>query len=94
VHIGKGVPSISIYPNPVSNDLLNMSFNNIEAGVFDVRIFNNLGQLMLSNKINHATGSSSEAVLFGKTLSKGTYQLEIIKPGEGGKETLQFVVGE
>jgi len=94
VRLGKGNPVISIYPNPVAAEWLNLSFNNIPEGIFEVKIFNSIGQLILTKRINHANGSSSETILFGRKIAAGTYQLEIRTTGSNSKETIQFVAGE
>jgi hypothetical protein len=91
VRMGYGSQGITIYPNPASNKQVGIAFANMPEGVYETTIFNNLGQLILSNKINHSAGSSSEAILFNQFVPAGTYHLDIIHPG-GKKETLQFVV--
>jgi len=91
VTIGKGKPSISIYPNPVTDDVVNLAFSNMPESVYNVKIYNAIGQTVLVKQISHAAGSSSEMLMLNKKLAKGTYQLEVIKKA-GDKETFTLVV--
>ncbi len=91
VSIGKGKPSISIYPNPVTDDVVNLAFSNMPGGLYNVKICNVAGQVVIVKQVTHASGSSSESVKFNNKLSKGTYQLEVIKK-DGDKETFKLVV--
>ena len=75
-----GKDGMSIFPNPVTNGIINLQMNNMPAGVYNVRVFNGLGQAIVNRQINHAAGNSSEAIQLGKGAVKGIYQLEVVKP--------------
>jgi hypothetical protein len=70
---------IIIYPNPIKDGVINLQFENQEAGVYQLRLLNTVGQLMMSKTITHPGGSSSELLLLNTTISRGIYQLEIMK---------------
>jgi len=72
-------PGISVYPNPVTNGVINLQMNNMPQGWYNVRVVNNLGQIVLTKQINHATGSSTQAIQLGKWV-KGVYHMEVTKP--------------
>ncbi len=91
VHIGKGKPSISIYPNPVTDDVVNIYFSNMPQGLYNVKMYNSIGQTVLVKQLIHPAGSASETILFDKKLSKGVYQLEVIQK-EGKKESFKLVI--
>jgi hypothetical protein len=82
VFMGKGKGSISIYPNPVINGTINLQLTNQPAGVYGIRLFNKMGQVMISKQINHTEGSSTETIRLDKSSVRGIYQLEITKPDE------------
>ncbi|MDQ6609024.1 MAG: T9SS type A sorting domain-containing protein [Bacteroidota bacterium] len=77
--VATGAPAISVFPNPVNNGVINLQLNNMAAGIYNVRVFNSMGQVIASKQINHAAGSSTETIQ-AKGLSKGIYQLEVVKP--------------
>ena len=72
------VPSnISIYPNPVTNGTINLRFDNMPQGNYNIRVVNSLGQTIVSRQINHAQGNSIETL---QVIGKGVYHVEITKP--------------
>lgn len=71
---------ITIYPNPIQGGIANLQFENQEAGTYQLRLLNTVGQVMMTKVIAHAGGSSSELLRLG-TLTKGIYHLEILKDG-------------
>ena len=70
-------PSIIIYPNPATNGLINLKFDNMPQGNYRVRVLNNLGQTVVSKIINHLQATSIETMRMNK---KGAYHVEITKP--------------
>ncbi len=80
IHIANN--KIIIYPNPVINDVISLQFNNQPAGTYTVQLFNNSGQLFFTKKIIHAAGNSTETIPVDKGMSKGIYELQIIKPNK------------
>ena len=81
VTMGKLPSGIRVYPNPVTAGVIGVEFRNMDAGIYPVRLFNNLGQLILSKTINHARGTSMENIQPDYKLASGIYQLEVTGPG-------------
>ncbi len=73
---------ITVSPNPIDNNLIHLQMNNISSGSYKVELFNNLGQLMLSEKIEHVINNNEEVIKLKKSFSNGPYHLKI-----EGKET-------
>ncbi|MEO9211296.1 MAG: T9SS type A sorting domain-containing protein, partial [Ginsengibacter sp.] len=73
---------ITIYPNPIKDGVINLQFENQEAGVYQLRLLNTVGQVMMRKTITHGGGSSSELLMLNSTIAKGIYQLEITKGSE------------
>ncbi len=73
---------ITIYPNPIKDGVINLQFENQAAGVYQLRLLNTVGQVILNKTISHAGGSSSELLTLGSTITKGIYHLEIYKGNE------------
>ena len=81
VSLGNVTRDIVIYPNPVTNGIVNLQLINQPKGDYGIRVVNNSGQMIQSSIIHHEQGSASQTILIDKKLSKGYYNLEIIKPG-------------
>lgn len=77
--VNNASPSIIVYPNPVTNGNIKLQFTNMPQGDYQVRILNNLGQLISAKQITHTQGSGTETIQL-KGISKGVYQVEITKP--------------
>lgn len=78
-----GDPSlITVYPNPVKNDYIGLSFNDQPKGYYDVKLFGTNGQLILKRGINHPGGSQRITVPVSSSLAAGVYNLEIILPAK------------
>jgi hypothetical protein len=86
VTIGDGKSSITIYPNPITNGIINLRLNNLPAGKYDIRLMNQLGQVILRKQIERMFGSSTESIKWNYNLAHGIYRLEVIKPDGTVKE--------
>ena len=73
-------PSISVYPNPVVNGILNLQLVNQLKGIYSARIYNNFGQLIHVSQLKHDGGNATKAIQVSNSLSKGSYHLEVISP--------------
>lgn len=73
--------SVSVYPNSLVNNTMNVQFTGMPAGNYQISLLNSLGQKIISRQIKHKGGSSSEIISLPPNLPHGIYQLEIIEPG-------------
>ncbi|MEP6948564.1 MAG: T9SS type A sorting domain-containing protein [Ginsengibacter sp.] len=80
VNMGSVKQMISIYPNPVTDGIINLQFTNEPAGNYGIRLLNKLGQVMISKQINHVEGNSTEMIQLDKYSAHGIYQLEVTRP--------------
>jgi hypothetical protein len=80
VFTGKEKPGISIYPNPVSNGIINLQLTNQSPGEYGIRLLNKMGQVIISKQINHTAGSSTETIQLDKYTPHCIYQLEVTQP--------------
>jgi hypothetical protein len=71
--------TITVYPNPVVAKLVNIGFIKMDKGLYQLRLINNMGQVVFVQKLAHAGGNTTLQVTLG-AVAAGTYQLEIIKP--------------
>jgi hypothetical protein len=82
--------SISVYPNPAVNATVHVQLSNQPEGIYYVRLINPIGQVILSKQIDHKEGSSAEIIKWNSHSARGTYHLEITKPG-GTSETITIL---
>jgi|GEM_PF-1517032 len=91
VFTGKVKPAISIYPNPVTDNVVNVLMSNMEPGNYKASLYNAAGQLLLVNQIIHPGGNSTQTIRPDVTLAKGTYQLEMIAK-DGSSNTFKILI--
>lgn len=79
--LDKAIGTISVYPNPITNGVVNLQMGNQPEGVYGLRLLNPVGQVFLSKKIEHAGGNYTEKINWYYKMARGMYQLEVTKPG-------------
>jgi len=68
-------PVISVYPNPIENNLMNVQFVNCETGNYRARLLNAAGQLVYETTV---TNNNTKVVIAPSvSLSAGSYLLEL-----------------
>jgi uncharacterized repeat protein (TIGR01451 family) len=87
---GKQQRTISVYPNPINDDVIHLQLNNQPSGIYKIKLYNAAGQLLISKNISHAGDSSAENIKCDN-LPKGIYQLQINKPG-GNEHVANIVI--
>ncbi|MEO6734084.1 MAG: DUF2341 domain-containing protein [Ferruginibacter sp.] len=80
VTMGKGLGSISVYPNPVTGNVMNLQLKNIAAGQYSMRLLNPIGQVLLVNNFLHTGGNAAKKIMLSNQIVKGLYTLEITAP--------------
>jgi hypothetical protein len=74
--------NISVYPNPVVGQLINLKFNNKSIGDYQFNLINADGQTVYNKEIYIVSSNSTETLIIPTALAKGIYELKIIKTGE------------
>lgn len=87
----KSAGSISLYPNPVKGNNLNLQLANQPAGTYLFNLVNSSGQMVYSEKMQVNAGNSTRMVNTQKALAPGIYQVEIIRP-DNSKSAQKLVV--
>lgn len=72
--------SISVYPNPVTGGIVNISFKNEPAGNYQVMLYTMKGQPLFTKTMSHAGGNAAQSLLIGKGIANGSYKLAVIHP--------------
>ncbi len=87
VDVKRGRPNIRVYPNPVTGGRINILFSNQPEGNYNLRLINNLGQVMLTKEIYHAEGTSMETIRVSRNMVDGVYKLEVTRPDKSTHNT-------
>ena len=82
---------ITVYPNPITGNVINLQFIGQSAGTYNVRLYNADGQMVYSNPIMVNGGNSVQALPVNQQLAKGVYQLEV-KNGAEVKMSQKVIV--
>lgn len=90
VKVSNRKPGITISPNPVTGNVINLHFSNIEKGKYTVKIYNNLGQKIYTNTIQHAASSAIYILRSESQIPKGIYKVSIDKENKIVTKTLLF----
>ena len=69
-----------VFPNPVSGNHIGLQMNSMPAGVYTIKLINNLGQEINTTSINHAGGTANHSITIHSSLPSGTYQATITGP--------------
>lgn len=72
--------SVSVYPNPVVDNIIHLHFLNEAAGIYSVGLLNLDGQVVFYRKIMHYAGNLLETLSVGNNLIKGVYLLQVTAP--------------
>ena len=70
---------VSIFPNPIKDNIITVKFFNMQKGKYQATLYNSEGQQILVNMIEHTNTSMSHTIVTSKSINKGTYALHIVK---------------
>jgi len=85
VEIGQKSTSVSVYPNPVVGNTVNLQLSNLDKGSYPVTVSNMFGQVVYNKTINHRGGTEAEKIELSNNLAHGTYLVRM------GDYTMQVV---
>lgn len=78
VKAGVSAGTISVVPNPISGNSINIVFSNMEEGQYKALLFNKAGQIVYSGHISYGGGIESKVIKVSSTLPGGVYQLSLM----------------
>jgi len=90
VSIGNSQSEISIFPNPVTDNVMNIQFSNQPQGDYIVNLMSSDGQLIYTKGITVNSNNTSETIKLRSSTAKGTYELKIDGPAKSN--TVQKVI--
>jgi hypothetical protein len=80
---------VSVYPNPVKGNTLNVQLNMQQAGRFTINIYSTTGQLVQAKAVDHVGGFLNVQVTLSANAAKGIYQVQVV--GDNTKITLPVI---
>jgi hypothetical protein len=83
-------PAISVNPNPVKDQTVNIKFTN-KVGEYKMALVNNEGRVVYNANIVIASTNVVKTIVLGKAVAAGQYQL-ILTTTDGKKEILNILV--
>lgn len=81
---------ISIYPNPVTDGIANIRFENQPKGNYTIAITNKIGQLIRSDKVSVQNSNTVQMISLG-SIATGTYHATVTDEA-GTATTISFMV--
>jgi hypothetical protein len=76
VKIGSKQSSISVYPNPVISNTMNLQLENIAKGNYTIQLVNTQGSVVMQTNLKYAGGSGTQSIQMPSTVSGGNYVLK------------------
>ena len=93
LNLGSELGAVTIYPNPVSGRTINLLFNKMSEGIYNVKLINPYGAPVQYDRIVYKGGNGTRQIQVRSSMTKGYYRLEIINPA-GIISTQTVVVAE
>lgn len=82
--------SITVYPNPVVDQQINIRFSNMSKGNYKVELINKQGQLVYSGSKYIYQQHTTHTIKLNSVLASGSYQLSVV--AEDGKRVVESVM--
>ena len=86
-------PKIKIYPNPVSaSGTINISFPNVKAGIYQIRLLSANGQLLYSFQKQISGKNETEQIHLGNHILAGQYLLQVMNEQKKSVQSSRVIV--
>ena len=68
---------IVIYPNPIKGKVINVQFQNTNEAMYQIHIFNQIGQTIYTQQLQHTGRTAAYVVALPANIAKGIYSVQI-----------------
>ena len=75
--LNKNNSDLTVYPNPVKGNNVNIAVSGLAEGKYDIVVLNMSGQKIMQRSLNHAGGSISIQVDLPETIKAGVYSIKL-----------------
>lgn len=90
VQVQSDPAKITVYPNPITNGIVNVHLINQPSGKYKIRLLNPVGQVIENKIVTHVQGNSIHPIDWDYKQARGMYQIEVTKP-DGGVNIIKVV---
>jgi hypothetical protein len=70
----------TVYPNPVTDNIIGLQLKQLGKGTYQTRLLNQNGQVLHQQLIQYNGGTVANSIAPNTQLAAGQYQLQIISP--------------
>ena len=92
VMLGKAASSITVNPNPVEGERMNLQLLNQPAGRYTLRLLTMDGRSVLTRTIEHAGGNATQQITLPRLMANGQYSLEVMGEGEAPATLIPLLI--
>ncbi len=85
---------LSVYPNPVTGNTVNIQMNKLAAGKYQVSIVNNNGKTVFTKQISHNGQSTTAPIVFNQNFANGLYSLLLMNMETNKKYTRKLFIAK
>jgi len=72
--------SLAVYPNPTNGGTVNLAFNHVPDGVYNINIYDAGGKILQSQQVNYSSSSFYFLPLDVSHFAGGTYFIQVVNP--------------
>jgi hypothetical protein len=69
---------ITVYPNPITNKVINLNMFKYKNGNYMIKIFSKLGQLLQQNTLQHQLETTQHAIQLSPNVVAGFYFIQVV----------------
>lgn len=91
VNTASAASKLSVWPNPVVNNTVNVQFNNQAKGLYDIQIRDLSGRSILRTTAENTGGYQTTSIQLPATVSAGIYVLVAVAPDRTVQTTKLFI---
>jgi hypothetical protein len=77
VNISRTKSDVTVAPNPIRNNNMNVQLSDIAKGTYSLKVFNNVGQVVFTSHISTEGGSLTKSFKLPVTAKAGVYTLQV-----------------
>lgn len=85
--------TLSFYPNPVTNNIVNIQFNALNQGIYQFTMMDVKGNIVMTKNIQHVGTTSTQQIRFTRPLQAGVYKAVLINTETKQRLTGTILVG-
>ncbi len=89
-----GKQGVKVYPNPVTDDRINVQFNKMTAGKYEITLYNGKGAALITKSVSNDGNAASYYLALNNTMTAGAYTLTVRDDLGNIKHTQTVIIGK